>query len=73
MSKPDLKSSRILLLPKGLRQIEGCITTDLTRNDYRVDLQGRSWYYVSLTFKGRKYDGWILFKKVKITKYCCQA
>jgi hypothetical protein len=76
MSDPSKQSKVILKLPKGYDRIRGCITSDLSRSDYRKDRLGNEWYLLDV-YKDNNYSeksivkGWIMKRNFVISGGSC--
>jgi hypothetical protein len=76
MSGPSKQFKVILKLPKGYDRIRGCITSDLSRSDYRKDGLGNEWYLLDV-YKDNNYSeksivkGWIMKRNFVISGGSC--
>ena len=73
MKEPSKNSKVILKLPNNFDEIQGCITNDSSRQDYKIDKSGNQWNYVDATIRDRKVKGWVMTNRIKVTKHCCQS
>jgi hypothetical protein len=73
MSEASKTSKIILKLPNNFDRLQGCITSDPSRQDYKVDKSGTQWNYVDATLTNRVVKGWVMSKRIKIIKGCCQS
>jgi hypothetical protein len=73
MSEPSKNSKTILKLPNNFNNLRGCITSDLSRQDYKVDRSGTKWNYVDANINNREVKGWVMTNKIKVVTRCCQS
>jgi hypothetical protein len=73
MSEPSKLSKVILKLPNNFDNLRGCITSDLSRQDYKVDRSGTKWNYVDASINNREVKGWVMTSKIKVVTRCCQS
>ena len=73
MSEPNKNSKTILKLPNSFDGIRGCITSDLSRQDYKVDKSGNQWNYVDASIRDRVVKGWVMSNRIKVVTRCCQS
>jgi hypothetical protein len=73
MSKPSKYSKIILKLPNNFDNLRGCITSDLSRQDYKVDKSGTQWNYVDVDINNRRIKGWVMTNKINVVTHCCQS
>ena len=73
MSEPSKNSKTILKLPNSFDKIYGCITSDPSRQDYKVDKSGNQWNYVEAKIRDRVVKGWVMSNKIKVVTRCCQS
>jgi hypothetical protein len=73
MSEPSKYSKVVLKLPKNFDNLRGCITSDLSRQDYKVDKSGTKWNYVDANINNREIRGWVMTSKIKVVTRCCQS
>jgi hypothetical protein len=73
MSEPSKKSQIILKLPKNFDDLRGCIASDLSSKEYKVDKSGTQWNYVYTNLNNREIKGWVMSKRIKVITHCCQS